>query len=205
MNTSLRISGRSEKNDFAITLSQTKQESALTKNGALERTNFTSNTGTELFKGFKLRSSTQLIYQRNDFNPYFTSGGGTQLFSALNSSPFYDFEWKDAAGNYAYLLPAGVISVNGRNPNYYFQYSTGKDQTVSVIQSIAASYRVNKYLDLESKYGINYEKQDISQIYYNQSQNINIIGRNSSGIGGFSSNKGGIANYSYTTTFQNAL
>lgn len=205
INNSLKISGGSERSDFAMTLSNSKQESALTKNGALNRTNFTFNLGTELFKGFKVRTSTQLIYQKNNFNPYFTAGGGTQLFSALNSSPFYDFEWKDAAGNYAYLLPAGVISVNGRNPNYYFQYSQGKDQTVDVIQNFQASYRVSRFLDLDVKYGINYEKEDINQIFYNQSQNINVISRSSSGIGGFSSNKGGIANYSYTTTFQNAL
>jgi hypothetical protein len=128
-----------------------------------------------------------------------------QVFSAMNASPFYDFDWKDSVGNYAYLLPAGVISVNGRNPNYYFQYSTGKDETISVIQNIQASYRVNKFLDIESKYGMNYEKEDVNQVFFNQSKNINILSRGGVGVGNFSTNRGGITNVSYTTTFQNAL
>ncbi|MBC7888928.1 MAG: SusC/RagA family TonB-linked outer membrane protein [Ferruginibacter sp.] len=202
-NSSVSVSGGAGKTDYALTLSRTEQESAIRKNGELERTNFSSNMGTELFKGFKLRSTTQLVYQKNNFNPYFTAGPG-QIFSALNTSPFFDLEWKDANGNYAYVLPASPVSVNGRNPNYYFQYSYGSNQIIDVIQNIQASYKVNRFLDIDFKYGINYQKEDINQVYLNQSQNINAISR-SSFLGGFSSNKGGISNYSYTTTFQNAL
>lgn len=203
INSSIGISGGGGNTDYAVIVSNTKQESAIWNNGYLNRTNLTSNVGTELFKGFKIRSTTQLIYQKNNFNPAFAAGSN-QIFSALNTSPFFDFNWKDAAGNYAYVLPATPVSVNGRNPNYYFQYSSGHDQTVDVIQNIQASYKVNRFLDLDVKYGINYEKEDINNIYLNQTQNINVISR-SSFIGGFSSAKGGINNYSYTTTFQNAL
>ncbi len=202
-NTSISISGGAGKTDFALTLSNSYQESVVRNNGALKRTNFTSNIGTELFKGFKVRSITQLVYQKNDFNPYFTSGPNA-LYQITNSSPFFDFNWKDANGDYAYRLNASPVSVNGANPNYYFEYSFGTDQTIDVIQNIQASYRVNRFLDLEAKYGINYEKEDINQVYKNQSLNINAIAR-SAYIGGFSSNKGGILNYAYNTTFQNAL
>lgn len=202
-NTSLTISGGGAKTDYAFTASHSYQESVVKNNGALKRTNFTSNIGTELFKGFKLRSITQMIYQKNDFNPYFTAGPNA-LYQLTNSSPFFDFNWKDANGDYAYRLNASPVSVNGANPYYYLQYSFGSDQTIDLIQNIQASYKVNRFIDIDAKYGLNYEKEDINQVYKNQTQNISFMST-ASFIGGFTSAKGGIRNYSYTTTFQNAL
>ncbi len=203
VNNSLSITGGSGKSDYAITFSNTYQESVYRNNGALKRTNFTSSIGTELFKGFKIRSVTQLVYQKNNFNPYFQSGP-SRLFSVENVSPFFDFNWKDANGNYAYALNASPVSVNGYNPNYYTQYSYGTDETIDVIQNIQASYKVNRFLDLDVKYGLNYEKEEINQVFLNQSQNINAVSRGTY-IGGFSSNAGGVSNGLYNTTFQNAL
>ncbi|MFT3822935.1 MAG: SusC/RagA family TonB-linked outer membrane protein [Chitinophagaceae bacterium] len=203
VNNSITVSGGANKTDFAFTASRSYQESAIKKNGALTRYNFTSNVGTEAFKGFKIRSITQMIYQKNNFNPFY-AGGSDAIYQMLNSSPFFDLEWKDANGDYANRLNASPVSINGANPNYYFQYSSGKDETVSLIQNFQGSYHINRFVDLEAKYGINYEKEDASYIYLNQSQNINAISR-SAFIGGFSSNAGGLTNHSYTTTFQNAL
>ena len=202
-NNSINISGGSGKTDFALGVSNSYQESIYKDNGALRRTNFSINVGTELFKGFKIRSTTQLIYQKNDFNPYFTAGPNA-LYQAENASPFFDFDWKDANGNYANRLNANPVSVNGANPNYYKQYSFGSDETIDVIQSIQATFRINRFLDLDSKYGINYEKEQTNYVYKNQSQNINSVS-NSSFIGGFSSNAGGVSNTLYNTTFQNFL
>jgi TonB-linked SusC/RagA family outer membrane protein len=203
VNTSLSISGGSAKTDYAMTFSNTTQESDIINNGSLKRTNFSSSIGVELFKGFKIRSGTQIVYQKNDFNPYFTAGP-SRLFSVENTSPFFDFNWKDANGNYAYALNASPVSVNAYNPNYYTQYSYGTDETIDVIQNIQASYKVNKFIDLDAKYGINYEKEQINQVFKNQSQNINAVSRGTF-IGGFSSNAGGVSNGLYNTTFQNAL
>jgi TonB-dependent starch-binding outer membrane protein SusC len=203
INNSISVSGGANKTDFAFTASRSYQESAIRKNGALNRYNFTSNVGTELFKGFKLRSITQTIYQKNNFNPYYV-GGSNAIYQMLNTSPFFDLEWKDANGDYAYRLNASPVSINGANPNYYLQYSSGKGETVSLIQNIQGSYHINRFIDLEARYGINYEKEDLAYIYKNQSQNINVFSRKSF-IGGFSSDAGGLSNTSYTTTFQNAL
>jgi TonB-linked SusC/RagA family outer membrane protein len=202
-NTSISISGGAGKSDYAITLSNSYQESAIKDNGALKRTNFTSNIGTELFKGFKLRSTTQLVYQKNNFNPYFTSGPNS-LFRAENTSPFFDFNWKDANGDYAYSLNASPVSVNASNPNYYKEYSFGTDETIDIIQNIQASYKVNRFIDLDFKYGINYEKEQQNYVYKNQSLNINAVSR-STFIGNGSTNAGGVSNGLYNTTFQNAL
>jgi len=200
---SISVSGGSSKTDYAFTASRTYQESAIRKNGELTRYNFTSNVGAELFQGFKIRSITQTIYQKNNFNPYF-AGGSDAIYQMLNTAPFFDLDWKDANGDYAYRLNASPVSINGANPNYYFQYASGKDQTISLIQNIQGSYRINRFIDVEAKYGINYEKEDMAYIYRNQSQNINAVSR-SAFIGSFSSNAGGLSDTSFTTTFQNAV
>jgi len=204
-NVSINITGGGPKSDFALTVSNATEESVVKDNGTLKRTNLTANIGTELFKGFKIRSVTQIVYQRNDFNPYFTAGVSGTFFRALNASPFFDFDWKDANGDYAYALNASPVSVNGYNPNYYKEYSFGSDKTIDIIQNIQASYKVNRFLDLDFKYGLNYEKEDVNQVYKNQTQNINIISRSVAGIGGFNGKEGSIFNYAYNTSFQNAL
>lgn len=203
LNTSLAITGGSNKSDYALIVSNSYQESVFKDNGALRRTNLTSNIGVELFKGFKIRSITQVIYKKNDFNPYFKDGPNI-LYQITNSSPFFNFDWKDANGDYAYRLNASPVSVNGANPNYYKEYAFGTDQTVSVLQNIQASYRVNKFFDVDFKYGINYEKQDINNVYKNQTLNLNVISTGSF-IGVGTTAKGGISNTTNSTTFQNAL
>ncbi len=203
VNNSLSLTGGAGKSDYAISFSNSNQESFYKDNGALKRTNLSINVGTEVFKGFKLRSSTQLIYQKNNFNPYLTAGPNA-LYQMENAAPFFDFNWKDANGDYAYRLNATPVSVNGANPNYYKEYSYGSDETIDIIQSIAASYKVNRFLDLETKYGINYEKEETNYVYKNQSTNINAVS-NSAFIGGFSTNAGGVSNGLFNTTFTNAL
>jgi len=203
LNTSIAITGGGNKSDYALIVSNSYQESVFKDNGALRRTNLTSNIGAELFKGFKIRSITQIIYKKNDFNPYFKDGPNI-LYQITNSSPFFDFNWKDANGDYAYRLNASPVSVNGANPNYYKEYAFGTDQTVSIVQNIQASYRVNKFFDLDFKYGINYEKQDINNVYKNQTLNISVLSTGSF-IGTGTTAKGGLSNTTNTTTFQNAL
>lgn len=205
LNTSISVSGASGKNDFALTFSNTQQQSVIKDNGTLKRTNFSANLGTELFKGFKIRSVSQVIYTSDDFNPYFGPGVSSTFFRALNVSPFFDFNWKDANGDYPYALNASPVSVNGYNPNYYKEYSFGSNQTVDVIQNIQASYKVNHFLDLDAKYGINWENLQSNQVYKNQTQNININSRSVAGIGDFNGKEGSIDNQTYNTTFQNAL
>ena len=46
------------------------------ENGSLDRSNFSANLGTELFKGFKIRSTTQLVFTKNDMDYGLGGGGG---------------------------------------------------------------------------------------------------------------------------------
>ncbi|HTE30844.1 MAG TPA: carboxypeptidase-like regulatory domain-containing protein, partial [Chryseolinea sp.] len=69
VNNSLNFSGGGEKNDYAIGVSNNHTVTPVMKNGSVDRTNVSANIGFELFKGFKLRSNTQLIYTKNDMHP----------------------------------------------------------------------------------------------------------------------------------------
>jgi TonB-linked SusC/RagA family outer membrane protein len=205
LNNSLSISGGTDKSDYNIALSDNNQQSNIRNNGYVDRTNLSVNVGTELFKGFTIRSTTQLAYTYSNLNPAFQSGGNA-LFGALNTSPFIDFDHKLADGTYPLYLSAGTVSVNSENPNYLFEYSSGQIKTIDIVQSFDADYKINHFLELDGKYGLNYQTSDNYQIYQNQSANLNSeleddwIGPNNG-----SDNTGEIDNYTHKTTFENLL
>ncbi|MEX6689264.1 SusC/RagA family TonB-linked outer membrane protein [Danxiaibacter flavus] len=205
INNNLNVSGANNKMDFALTLSNNRQESNIRNNGYVDRTNFTANVGTQLFNGFTLRSITQLVYTKNTLHPFYGEGRNN-IYNMLNTSPFFDLEHKLADGTYPFSLNAGTISVNGYNPNYDFEYTSGEDNKVDVVQNLQANYKVNKFVELDGKYGINYKKQDIKWIFQNQSGNLNSNSQESWQYQYNSNdNTGEIDNFSYTTTFQNLL
>jgi TonB-linked SusC/RagA family outer membrane protein len=210
-NNSLGISGGSGKSDFALNFSNFNQESNIRTNGSVNRTNFTSNLGTELFKGLRIRSLTQLAYTRNTLNPFFGSGRNN-IYNLLNAAPFYNFDQKLDDGTYPISLTTGTVSVNGFNPFYYTEYSSGLDNTVDILQNLQLNYKVNRFVELDGKYGIDYEKQDINWVFQNQTRNLSSQhwlsgGLNTGWAGTFNQNDntGEINNFSYTTTNQNML
>jgi TonB-linked SusC/RagA family outer membrane protein len=210
-NNNLNIAGGAGKSDYALTLSNFHQESNIRGNGYVDRTNFTSNIGTEITKGLKLRSITQLAYTKNTLNPAYKPGRNN-IYNFLNATPFYDFNKKLDDGTYPVSLTTGTVSVNGFNPFYYTQYESGLDKTIDVIQNISAAYKVNRSVDLDAKYGINYQKQDVNWIFQNQSQNVSSEHWLSGGLGtgwtgtfNNNDNTGEIDNFSFTTTSQNLL
>ena len=75
-NRAINISGAGDKSDYAISVANNHTISPVLKNGYVDRSNLTANVGTELFKGFKLRSITQLVYTRNTLHPGLGSAGG---------------------------------------------------------------------------------------------------------------------------------
>jgi TonB-linked SusC/RagA family outer membrane protein len=217
-NNSLNISGANDKNDYSISLSNNRTVTPVMKNGAVDRTNLTANLGTELFKGFKIRSITQLIYTKNDLAPGLGAGGfynygkGNSLgsvggvYSFLNTSPFFDLKYKMADGTSPSFQSADFLSVNGFNPFYRQEYASSIDNKIDVIQNFDANYIVNKFLELDAKYGINYRTENARWTYLNQSTNINSIYYDPSYASTFApDNKGEIDNWQYSNTFQNFL
>ncbi len=168
-NASLSISGGGDKTDFAITGSYNHQESNFKDNGALDRANFTSNVGAELFKGLKFRSVTQVIYDKNTLN-----WDRSIIYSINNARPWANFDALMDNGQYAAFYGSGV-GVNHLNPNYYQANSTTKEITQNIAQSFNANYKFKKFVELDAKYGINFSKGDNLYTYTNQRTNPNLI------------------------------
>jgi TonB-linked SusC/RagA family outer membrane protein len=225
LNNMLGVSGGSEKSDYNISISDNRTVSPVLHNGYVDRANLTANVGTELFKGFKIRSITQLIYTRNTLVPGLGGAGGFNgsgvpgygygnqpgnvagIFGFLNTSPFFDLNAKLADGTYPILQQAsGFLSINSNNPYYVKEYWTGLDNKVDVIQNFDANYRVNKFFELDAKYGINFRNENARWTAANQSNNLNsndyqdwVEYENGN------DNTGEIDNFQYNTTFQNFL
>jgi len=218
LNNQLSISGANDKSDYNIQVSNNHTVTPVLKSGYYDRTNLTANLGTELFKGFKIRSVTQLVYTKNTITPGLGAPGGggygygnnvgnvTAIYGFLNTSPFLDLKAKLADGTYAnHVLGGAYLSVNSYNPYYYQEYSTGLGNKVDVIQNFDANYRVNKFLELDARYGINWRNENDRWTWFNQSTNVNSNFYNSwAGYYG-SDNTGEIDNFQYNTTFQNFI
>jgi TonB-linked SusC/RagA family outer membrane protein len=203
----LSVSGGNEKTDYSFSFSDTRQQSTIRKNGGVDRTNLTMNIGSELFKNFKIRSTTQLIYTNNSLNPFFGSGSNG-VFNMLNVSPFFDLNHVNADGNYPFVLATQTVSVNGTNPNANFQYSFGENKKIDVIQNLNLNYTVNKFIELDVKYGLNFQQQNVKYVMKNQTLQENLNYDYFGGaiaINNGTDATGEIDKYYYTTTFQNLL
>ncbi|UFH56084.1 SusC/RagA family TonB-linked outer membrane protein [Spirosoma sp. KNUC1025] len=216
-NNTINVSGASEKSDFNISAANNHTVTPILKNGYIDRSNLSANFGTELFKGFTLRSTTQLVYTKNTLHPglgapggYYYGLGNTlgsigSVYGFLNTSPFFDLTRKLPDGNYASYQTADFLSVNAGNPYYQQQYTDGIDNKIDIVQNFNANYKINKFVELDAKYGINYRNENARWTYFNQSQNTNstYFSTWTSNFG--SDNTGEIDNWQYNTTFQNFL
>ena len=216
-NNSINVSGASEKSDFNLSVANNHAVSSILKNGYVDRTNVSLNMGTELFKNFTLRSTTQLVYTKNTLHPGLGGAGGIDygrgnslgnigsVYGFLNTSPFFDLTRKMSDGNYPAYQTADFLSVNAGNPFYTQEYTDGLDNKIDVIQNFDGNYKVNKFVELDAKYGINYRTENARWTYYNQSLNANSNLYNSYASDYAANNKGEIDNFQYNTTFQNFL
>lgn len=202
INNALNISGGSEKFDFSFSGSNKNETSTLKNNGGYNRANLVANIGMNLAKNLNFRTITQLVYTKNTLR----NSDRDALYSLNNTRPFTDYDWVDADGNYSYYY-GSATGVNGRNPNYYSQYRQRLRNRVDVIQSFELDYQPIKFLQLNAKYGMNYQRETDRLTYPNQSLNRNIIANGQTTW--LSTNapdpKGEISNYDYTTTYQNFL
>jgi TonB-dependent starch-binding outer membrane protein SusC len=216
INNSISISGGGEKTDFSLAFANSHTVSPVMKNGSLDRSNASINVGVELFKGFKLRYTTDLIYTRNTMRRGLGGGGGFdygrgnslgnvgQVYGFLNTSPFIDLTRKDANGDYGWYLRENFLSVNSSNPYYLLQYNNAIDNKVDLVQGFNATYQVNKFVELDAKYGFNYRNESARHTFYNQNNN-NLVNFNDSWASVYNGNnyKGEMINYQYNNSFQN--
>lgn len=172
INNSIVLSGGKEKSDYAVSASSMTQESVI--HGKLTRNNFTTNFGFEVFKNFKIRFTNQLVYTKSTL-------GTEAISSAVFTYPYVDFSFKDVDGNSA--LKFGSAGANSRNPYYYFQYERPNVITVDVIPSVNANYKLNRFVELDYKFGVNYSRTDKEYYVRNQEKNVSSV-INNSNIGG---------------------
>jgi TonB-linked SusC/RagA family outer membrane protein len=217
-NNSINISGASDRSDFSLTGSNTHTITPVMHAGYLDRSNLTANLGAELFKGFRLRSITQVIYTRNTIAPGLGSPGGygygvgdqsgynSRIFSFLNTSPFFDLKYQLADHTHPVYQVADFLSINAFNPYYQQEYASSLDNKIDVIQNFDANYKFSRFFELDAKYGINYRTENVRWTYANQSNNINYRAYSTHYSGYYAPNGNGeIDNWQYNNTFQNFL
>lgn len=171
LNNSVTVSGNKDKMNFLLSASNNKQRGNFKSNGEFSRSNLLSKLQFELAKGLTLTSTTQLIYTQNTLNDQ--SGRGT-VFALNNSRPFLDYDQKDLDGNYGvYYGDAG--GVNGYNPNYRFQYTSNNIPSIDVIQNFNINYKFSRFVELDAKYGLNYNNTNSTFRVENQQFNKNAL------------------------------
>jgi TonB-linked SusC/RagA family outer membrane protein len=215
-NHSISLSGGNERLDYNFAMSNNRTASALLKdNGYLDKTNVTVNLGIELFKNFIIRSITNLAYTSNTLHPRLGAPGGTLfglgnsnadvggVYGFLNTSPFFSLEDTIVGGNYASYQRASFASVNAFNPFYRLEYETSNSKRYDVLQNFEATYKVNKFLSLDARYGVSYKNENDIWTIYNQTLNGNTIDQDSYASWFGSDATGEIDNWQYNNTKQN--
>jgi len=217
LNNNINVSGASDKSDYLLSVANNHTVSPVMKNGYVDRSNFTANLGTEIFKGFRLRSITQLVYTKNTLTPGLGAAGGPvygkgntkgsigRIYSYLNTSPFFDLNYKMADGNSPAYQTADFLSINAFNPFYTQQYASGRDNKVDIVQIFNANYSVNKFVELDAKYGLNYRTEGATWTYLNQTGNKNAEYYDTWDSYYAGDRKGEIDRWNYNTVFQNFL
>jgi TonB-linked SusC/RagA family outer membrane protein len=206
-NNSITISGARDKMDFSFAVSDNRQTSTFRNNGKFSRSNLLSNLGVELAKNLKFRSITQLVYTKNSLND--ATGRGI-IFALNNSRPFANYDYQMPDGNYGYYF-GDATGVNGYNPNYRTQYSSNLDNKIDVVQNFSLNYKPVKFLELDAKYGLNYQTQDVVYDVKPQDDNASAKFWGTRWWTGFYAptpsvgTSGSIDNFRYRTTFQNFI
>jgi TonB-dependent starch-binding outer membrane protein SusC len=201
INNSINISGGNAKSDFSVTLSNNYQSSTLKNNGDFNRTNLVTNFGVTLAKNLLLRSVTQLAYTRDNQK----LNDRTAIYALNNTRPFADYDYKDPDGNYGTYY-GSASGVNAQNPNFATQYRDRKDNKVDLVQSFNLTYSPVKFLDLNARYGLNYQTQQERLIIANQSKNRNYIFDPTRYESFYAPDGSGeITDFNYKTVFQNAF
>jgi TonB-dependent starch-binding outer membrane protein SusC len=203
LNNSISISGAKDKSDYFISASNNYQATNFRNDGYYSRSNFMGNFGVELAKGLKFRSITQIAYTRNT-----VIGDQALFYEANNTRPFANFEFKDQQGNYARFY-GNASGQNGDNPNYDTHYTQNIENRVDLVQTFDLGYKFPKFVDLDLKYGMNWENDPNTFTFANQASNANAIANGATG-GGIRLNNatdlnGEIDRNTFDDLFQNLL
>ena len=132
------------------------------------------------------------------------------MFALNNTRPFADYNHRMPNGDYGYYF-GDATGVNGYNPNYRTQYSSNLDNKIDVVQNFNLNYKPFKFLDLDVKYGLNYQTQDVKYDVLPQDDNPSAkFWGTRWWTGNFAptpvvGTSGSIDNFRYRTLFQNLI
>ncbi|MBI1782294.1 MAG: hypothetical protein HYR66_13165, partial [Sphingobacteriales bacterium] len=203
----INVSGGGEKSDYSLTASYFNQQNVL--NNTLKRINLGSNIGFELFKGFTLRSISQFVIQDEDLlsgtystnriiniDPLFQASNNNR-FLLINSYPYIDFNNRNSSG---YLTLKPKQQENALNPLSEREWHEHFSKTNRLVQNINANYKINRFVELDYKYGVEIWNTDYNDFYKNQTG----VPQATSAFWG-STATGSLRTDYVKTTFQNSL
>jgi len=160
---SMNITGGTQTVDYAIGASNLTQQDVLSNQ--FVRTNLSVNVGIHPFKGFTLRTITQgIVGYQNLLN-----GNRFNLLTAYN---FIDFTWKDSTGHYPFKTNNSSGGYNTLSEN---QWHHQQHSTLEVFENLDVNYKFPRFLELDVKYGLDYNGDDFTNYYQNQTANLQYV------------------------------
>ena len=154
---SISLSGGNANTDYNVTASLLNQQDV--QSNSFTRSNIGLNLGIQPFKGFTFRNITQVIIGNNNL----TNG---DRFGVITSYPFIDFRWKDSTGHLPLKISNASNALNTLSEN---QYHNLNSSTLQIYQNFNFNYKFPRYVELDFKYGIDYNTIDGTSYYHNQS------------------------------------
>jgi hypothetical protein len=154
---SISVSGGNATTDYNLTASLLNQQDVLSN--AYTRSNIGLNLGIQPFKGFTFRTITQVIVGNNNL----TNG---DRFGVITAYPFVDYRWKDSTGHYPFKTSANSNSYNTLSEN---QWHSNNTSSFEIFQNFDFNYKFPRFVELDLKYGIDYNVLDQTNYYKNQS------------------------------------
>ena len=186
-NHSISLTGGGNSIDYAFTMSRIDQEDVFSNK--YSRNNISANLGFQLFKGFTFRSSTQAIVGNNNL----LNGN---RFAVLNAYPWVDLNWRDSTGHRAIKTSAASNQNNSLSEQ---EWHSTTNQSLSIVQNFNLNYKINRFVEVDFKYGLNYSNRNGADIYQNQTFALQ------SSLHWGTDRQGSIRNSNSTDTYKNAL
>ncbi|GGB17077.1 SusC/RagA family TonB-linked outer membrane protein [Puia dinghuensis] len=160
---SVSLTGGSPTSDYAITASQLTQQDVMSN--AFSRTNFAVNLGLHPFKGFTFRTITHGIAGYENL----INGNRFNMLTAYN---FIDFTWKDSTGHYPFKTNNSSNQFNTLSEN---QWHHQNKQTLQIFEDLDFNYKFPRFFELDVKYGLDYNGDEGTNYYLNQTANLQYI------------------------------
>ncbi len=156
-NHSISLNGGGPSTDYSFVASRLDQQDVFSNK--FNRTNLSLNLGFQLFKGFTFRTSSQAIVSNNNL----LNGN---RFAVLNAYPWVDLNWLDSTGHRAIKTSNSSNQNNSLSEQEWHQHNI---KSLQLVQNFDANYKINRFVELDFKYGVNYNTSDGNNYYLNQS------------------------------------